>query len=297
MKSLARLLLKLLCRIYPIERGKFKILNEIYFKYLAPQQDTWVAAKLSYNITMRLNIAEFLQAHIFLFGSYELPTIKFIRSYLTTGDVCFDIGAQIGYLSLAMAVSGNKNVFVYSFEPEPKNLERFSENIRLNSLTNVNLISKAVSNNVDQLKLYMSRDHNAGTHSIIKDDPNVTEEFVVVDATTIDNIIHEQEIDRLDLVKIDVEGAELEVVEGATVTLKIFKPTLIIELSESIQQTRNYSTVTFKSKMSEFGYLPFTLTDAGKLRPVANSFVHQMDNVVFVHSDNMDRVSSLINHE
>lgn len=297
MKSLARLLLKLLCRIYPIERGKFKILIEIYFKYLVPQQDTWVDTKLSYNITMRLNITEFLQAHLYLFGSYELPTIKFIRSYLAKGGVCFDVGAQIGYLSLAMAVSGNKNVLVYSFEPEPKNLERFNDNIRLNSISNVNLISKAVSNNIDQLKLYMSRDHNAGTHSIIREDPNVTEDYVVVDATTIDTFVHEQEFHQLDLIKIDVEGAELEVVEGANETLKIFKPTLIIELSESIQKTRNYSTVTFKSKMSEVGYLPFTLTDAGKLRPVANSFVHQMDNVVFVHSDNMGHVSSLINHE
>jgi FkbM family methyltransferase len=196
-----------------------------------------------------------------------------------------------------MAVSGNNNVLVYSFEPEPKNLERFTDNIRLNSISNVNLISKAVSNKIEQLRLYMSRDHNAGTHSIIREDPNVTEDYVVVDATTIDTVINEQGIDRLDLVKIDVEGAELEVVEGANKALRVLKPTFIIELSESIQNTRNYSTVTFKSKMNEFGYVPFTITNAGKLKPVENSYVHQMDNVAFVHTDNLDRVKSLINRE
>jgi FkbM family methyltransferase len=294
LKAGARAILKLACRAYFRERGKFRILNEIYFRHLSPKRDQWITTKLSHGHKMELNISEFLQAHLYLFGSYELPTIRFIRRYLRPGNVVLDVGAQIGYLTIEMATAAAGQSHVYSFEPEPRNIERFNINIGLNALANVELIPKALSNEPSTIKLYLSADHNAGTHSTIPTDPNVTSDFVEVEATTIDHFIADHQLTSADLIKIDVEGAELEVVRGATASMRDLKPTFIIELSEGIQRSRSFSTVEFKELMQSFNYTAFTIADSGDLIQSAPNVSHAMDNVVFIHADRLTSVEHLI---
>ena len=281
----AQKILKLICRFFPQAHGKFRILNDVYFGRLAPKQDTWVVEKLRNNLQMNLNIAEFLQAHLFLFGSYELPTVKFLERTLKPDYVCFDVGAQIGYLSLVMANAAQRRTRVVAFEPEELNTQRFASNMALNNITNVELVKKAVSNTSGVLKLYLSNDNNAGTHSTIANDPNVGTAFEEVAAVALDEIVEQLKLGRLDMIKIDVEGAELEVIQGAKNVLSKFRPTCIIELSENIQKSRGFSTTQFKKLMSEYGYHSFVILDNGSLSPVETDTVHAMDNVVFVHRD------------
>lgn len=292
--SLPRTVLRAICRVVPQERGKFRILNELYFGGVAPKQVLWVTDTLRYNLRMRLNIAEFLQAHLYLFGSYELPTVRFIRSYLRTGDVAIDIGAQIGYLTLIMATSAGGATHVLSFEPEAVNIQRFQENILLNSISNVQLFPMAVSNFSGTLKLYLSTDHNSGTHSTIANDPNVGSAFEEVATTTIDAVVANNAIEAIRLIKIDVEGAELEVVQGAVQTMQSLHPTFIIELSEKIQVSRNFSTTKFKSMMASSGYDAYTISNSGKLVPSLPETTHMMDNLVFVHSKRANEIAHLI---
>ncbi len=293
LKKLTRSALKFACRRFPQERGKFRILNEIYFGKLAPKHDLWLVDELHLGLKMRLNISEFLQAHLYLFGSYELPTVRFIRRYLREGSVAMDVGAQIGYLTLVMATAANRNTRVISFEPEKVNLERFNENMSLNSVTNVELRRQAVTDSPGTIRLYLSTDHNSGTHSTIANDPNVGTDFEEVPATTIDEASKSIGLERLDLVKIDVEGAEYEVVQGAQGSIASFKPTFIIELSEGIQNSRGFSTIRFKQMMLDYGYQPYLISDKGLLVDTPIEQPHAMDNVVFVHND---RIRSVADH-
>lgn len=243
---------------------------------------------------MELDISEFLQAHLYLFGSYELPTVRFIRKLLSKGGTAVDVGAQIGYLTLVMAMSGEKSATVYSFEPEPENIRRFNRNIHLNTISNVTLIQKAVSNTNSPIKLYLSADHNAGTHSTIASDPNVSSQYIEIPAVTLDTVVSEHNITELSLVKIDVEGAELEVIQGAQNTIQELQPTFIIELSEVMQQSRGFSSPKFKQMMKEFNYSPFEILDNGQLLQISLEKTHAMDNIVFIHKNRLDTLHYLI---
>lgn len=276
-------LLQLATRVYPIERGKFKILNSIYFRFVAPSESTIVTTSLSYGILMNLDISEFLQAHLYLYGSYELPSVRFIRRVVKPGDVVVDVGAQIGYITLAMATLAPGKVTVYAFEPEPLNIQRLRSNIALNPGVDVRIVEKAVSDSNGAIRLYLSKDHNAGTHSTISGGTNVSGDYVEIPAVTLDTYVRDQNIAALRLIKIDVEGGEYEVIKGAHETLTSLRPIVLMELSDALQESRGFSTVEFKTLMKQFGYSAYTIADDGGLVPSSDEQRHAMDNVVFLH--------------
>lgn len=287
-------LLRSLTRLFPVERGKFRILTEIYFRYVAPARQTFVLTKLRYGIQMRLDITEFLQAHLYLFGSYELPTVRFIRSVLRSGDTTFDIGAQIGYLTLAMATAPVKSLRVVSFEPESHNIERLRQNVGLNPGVNVTIVEKAASNVNGMLRLYLSHDHNSGTHSTIQNGMNVSSEFVEIPSVTLDTYVSENNISDLRLIKIDVEGGELEVVKGAARVLRELRPIIVMEMSDALQAARGFSTPEFKKLLANDGYHSFTINDSGTLRPSDVNATHAMENVVFLHESKLVEMEKII---
>lgn len=287
-------LFHLATRLFPVERGKFRILSEVYFRYIAPKKQTFVFTKLSFGIRMRLDITEFLQAHLYLFGSYELPTVRFIRNVLKTGDTAFDVGAQIGYLTLAMSTASGGQIRVVSFEPESHNAERLRSNIALNPGVDVTIVEKAASNVEGVLRLYLSHDHNSGTHSTIPNGVNVSNEYIEIPSTTLDAYIAEHSISELKLVKIDVEGGELEVIRGAEKMLRNLRPIIIMELSDSLQAARGFTTVEFKNLMLTHQYQSYTIRDNGMLTPSPMDAQHAMDNVVFIHDSNKEELRSMI---
>lgn len=287
-------LLKTVTRLFPIERGKFRILNEIYFKLLSPQSQCFIVSTLRYGIKMRLDISEFLQAHLYLFGSYELPTVRFIRSIMRSGDVAIDVGAQIGYLTLAMATSSNGNVRVISFEPEATNIQRLKTNLSLNPGLDVAIVEKAASNVNGMLRLFLSHDHNSGTHSTIPNGVNVSSDFVEIPSVTLDTYVAQNGISSIRLIKIDVEGGELEVIQGAAGLLQKHRPILVMEMSDALQAARGFSTPEFKKLLADQNYSSFTISANGMLVTSSLNATHTMDNVVFIHSDHLDEMTPFI---
>lgn len=231
---------------------------------------------------MDLDIREFLQAHLYLFGSYELPTVRFIRRHVKPGMTVIDVGAQIGYLTLEMATAQGNDVNVLSFEPEPRNLDRLHHNLQLNGVKNVKVLDRAVSDIDGAIKLFMSKDNNAGTHSTISDAATVSTEYIEIPCTRLDTYITEHSITNIGLIKVDVEGAELEVVRGAEQLLRTHHPTLILEMCSPFQNARGFSVPQFKSMLHEWGYTPHTINDDGTLTPTPLDVDHDMDNIVFL---------------
>ncbi len=265
----------------------------LYFPYLAPTSSSLLVSTLRYGIKMRLDITEYLQAHLYVFGDYELPTIRFLRSVLRPSAVCLDVGAQMGYLTLAMATAADRSTIVHSFEPEGNNAKRFRENIQLNGLTNVTLHQTAVSTVDGALKLYLSNDRNAGTHSTVYIESNVSTEFVEIPSVRLDTFANSQNLSSIDMIKIDVEGAEIDVINGAIGVLAHHKPIVITELSDHLQQARGQTCTEFKELMQKYGYTPYSINDNGTLRSCPMQAPHVNDNIVFVHTDSPLRPSNL----
>lgn len=282
MRSLLASLLRLVLHLYPFERGKFRILSNIFLPLLAPKPGLSSVTKLRYGLRMKIDPSEFLQAHLYLFGSYELPTIRHIRSYLTPGAVCADVGAQMGYLSLAMATSAGRTTVVHSFEPEDANAARFRENMALNDIQNVHLHREAISNVEGMLQLFLSKTDNAGTHSTLYNERTVTEKSIQIPATTLDAFARHHALQRLDLVKVDVEGAEFEVIQGADYVLRTFRPRVILELCDRLQVERGLSSRQIKEYMIERNYSVYTIADDGTPVPSGLDDPHINDNVLFI---------------
>jgi FkbM family methyltransferase len=137
---------------------------------------------------------------------YEQETLSFIEAAVKPGGVFVDVGANIGGYTVRLA----KKSRVYAFEPHPLNYSLLRSNLKLNNLNEASAYNCAVSDTVGDAELYTSKFH--GCHSIV----NRQEEHVTVAVTTLDKIL--SDVKKVDVLKIDVEGAEPHVFRGAIKT-------------------------------------------------------------------------------
>jgi FkbM family methyltransferase len=265
-RTLLRQTARQILQFYPIEYGKYSILQRLYFPFLAPAQRHMEAVKMRAGFTMQLTPTELLQAHLYLFSTYELPTTRFIARYLKNNDVVLDIGANIGYISMFCANAIGKGGKIYAFEPERNNYAALQQHIALNSFTNIYPQRLAATSIPTTLRLYLASD-NYGAHSTIFNPDVLTQEYEEVQGITLDNFVQEQNIADIALVKIDVEGAEHEVLQGMKTILSKHRPVLVIELNETLQQQRGLSSDAIKQQLlNENNYTIFSTDERGFLR-------------------------------
>jgi FkbM family methyltransferase len=129
-------------------------------------------------------------------------------------NTLLDVGADAGLYSILAA---RKNAQTYSFEPNPINLQYLQDNICLNNLKNITIISKAVSNQPGVFQLHYSKQETASSSGIWQ---NGREECVSIESITLDSAASVCGWKNIKILKIDTEGNDLKVLEGATETLK-----------------------------------------------------------------------------
>lgn len=130
-----------------------------------------------------------------------------------SGWTVLDVGAHIGYYTLKSSKMVGEGGRVVSVEPYRDNHELLLKNLELNSCTNVQAIKKAVTNYNGSTRLYFGTD--SGHNTLLGDSVFATDSFEDVDAVTLDSLLKELGIESIDLAKIDVEGNEMSLLEGA----------------------------------------------------------------------------------
>jgi len=128
-----------------------------------------------------------------------------------------DVGSHIGKYTIKMANQLGNNGRVISIEPEISNFEILRANVELNHLSNVTLLNAACWNKNENLKLYLSHSMNTGEHSVKT--PPISRDFVEVSGLRLDDVLKDLQMEHIDFIKIDAEGADGEVLEGAEETL------------------------------------------------------------------------------
>jgi len=162
-------------------------------------------------------------------GIYEAGTLYILRNILNPQDIFFDVGANIGLMSItASTVVGNKG-HVYSFEPLKDICDIIQINIKINEIQNISVYNKALGSKKDRKPIF-EHGEIRGSASLIKTEYNDREHIIEID--TVDNFISENKIEKVKAIKIDVEGWELEVLKGSNNLLSsIDAPIIIIEYS------------------------------------------------------------------
>ena len=170
---------------------------------------------------------------------YEKGTTDLFRELLKPGMVVVDVGANVGYFSLLAAELVGSSGKVYAFEPEPGNHGVLQKNIEINSLSNIQVEEMAVSDNSGVADFFLS-ELDSGSHSLFGDAARGIRESVQVTTTTLDAFLEAEGWPNIDLVKIDVEGAEDLVFDGARNLLATEKPALLFECSSNFEYIKRH---------------------------------------------------------
>lgn len=159
-----------------------------------------------------------------LHGIYEEFETELIKREIKKGDVVFDIGANIGYYTLIFAKLVGENGKVFAFEPDPTNFSLLKKNVEINGYKNIILIQKAVSDKSRKLRLYLCED-NKGDHRIY--DSGDGRKSVEIESIKLDEYFKDSK-QKINFIKMDIQGAEWRAVSGMTNLLQQNKSLKII---------------------------------------------------------------------
>lgn len=231
--------------IYNLYYNLFSFYKQIYFFY--PKGNFYIGKVFSFfgkSFTFKLKSKS---AIVFV---YECFILKLYDSHLNieAGDYVLDCGSNCGIFSIYASNKVGEAGKIYSIEPGQENFKFLLENITLNKVNNVVAINNALYNSITKLNFFISReDFNS---SLIFNDKQNHYTSEIVNAVTLDSILFDYDIKRVDFIKIDVEGAELECLEGAKKSLSLSSKIIVADLKSS---DKNFKRIL--SILDEHGYL------------------------------------------
>jgi len=185
---------------------------------------------------------------------YEYVTGEYEKYYeLKKGDIVVDAGANIGTFTVKAAKIVGDEGKVIAIEPEAKNLQFLRRNIEANELRNVVIVPKGVWGGKGKLRLNLS--WNQTGHSFYRDECYGTKDnndFEEVEIDAIDNILRELGIKKVDFIKMDIEGAEIEAIKGMNETLRDNDIKLAIEVRHIVDGMSTDKVIALQLKEKGF---------------------------------------------
>jgi FkbM family methyltransferase len=168
---------------------------------------------------------------VFLYGSFEISETRLIQSLLRPGMTFVDVGANIGYYTVVAARLVGPTGKVHSFEPHARIRAQLQENVSLNDYSNVVVHGEAMAETSGGVAFFVSAvDQNQGLSSILPGSGR--QQAQPVPSITLDDFMATHPT-RVDLLKMDIEGAEVNVIRGGSRTLAApDAPTIIFEAAE-----------------------------------------------------------------
>jgi FkbM family methyltransferase len=210
-------------------------------------------------------------------GFTDIPRRK-LYSLISPGATVVDIGANIGEVTLNAARLVGEAGHVYSFEPSRVNFGQLSANRDLNTFSNITLVNKGLGKEAGRLEMFIPDAGNRGMTRVVssehKDEPT---EYVEI--TTLDLFAEENGLDRIDLIKIDVEGFEMNVLAGAEKTLRDLRPKLFLEVIDRLLKGQGSSRQSVIDLLSSLDYDLFHAASGEAIDPVHGINDEQFDMV------------------
>lgn len=191
-----------------------------------------------------IDTTEWMGWNVYMYGAYADHLLQLFELYIQKDSIVLDIGANQGLTSIPLSRMVGKDGHVYSFEINEIALNKLRSNILLNNISNISVISKAISNKTSKGTLYsplfgtgslsgVGANNLSGLSSLAKPKEEYMEgvEFVEhqVEITTIDEFVKQEKIKRIDFIKIDIEGFDGRAIQGGVRSIETFKPIILFE--------------------------------------------------------------------
>ncbi len=195
-----------------------------------------------------VNPAPHSYQNVYFLGEYEPDVTDIISKIVVKGDVCLDIGANIGWYTTLMQKLVGENGKVYAFEPVPVSFSMLERNTKLNSLSaNISINNIALGETEEETEIYLFENLPDGHASLAKCGGEKYKTFKI-QMVTLDSFIEKNEIGEINFIKADIEGAELTMLKGAKKIFEQSRPPML-EIEMALATT------------CKFGYLPNDLIE------------------------------------
>ena len=220
-----------------------------------------VTAVTKWGGRFRCDPRDIIQNSLIYFGIWE-PTIT---RYLTTlelgGHAVLDVGASIGYHSILCAKLVGPTGRVFAVEPMPRILDLLRENIQLNNLRNVVIIDRCVTTTPGPCAMYYGPDYNLGKSSLLR--ARAGNEKVTVEGVSFPDLLTPDQFKQIRLVKIDVEGGEIPILEMIIKNYAGFDPevSFLVELSAPEPEQADTLQQIFQSFLA-LGYFIYRINNS-----------------------------------
>lgn len=239
-----------LVRIYtfhsPIEKGKYR-LSEIALK-LNGDVEKQTAIKTKDGRKLVFPVGNLSYRFVYFIGEYEPAITNIMRKLIKSGDVCLDIGANVGWFTTLFQKLVGAGGAVHAFEPIPSTFELLSKNAGANKVSeNIWLNNLALGDEEKEIELHIFNGLPDGHASISTFEFEEYETFPCR-MITLNSYLEENQIENVNFVKADIEGAELMMLKGAS---KLFEQKIppVFEIEMALATTKG------------FGYLPNDLIE------------------------------------
>jgi FkbM family methyltransferase len=234
--------------------------------------------------SFRCFLKEHMGSQIFFRGSYSGDHLAIMEGLLDASGVFVDAGANQGEFSIAAAkvVSLGK---VIAFEPVTEYRERLLENVRINALDNVEVVPVALGEEEGSLPIYDQEDafidgtRNEGLPTLFPSQSRSRAlEFVPI--RRLDDVLQELGVAKVDVIKLDIEGAEWMALRGAVKTLAQSRPTLILEIARETCRAAGHEPEALAEWLESRAYRLERIGEGGKTSPIAPGALGDFQNIV-----------------
>jgi FkbM family methyltransferase len=211
----------------PYFRGRDRLISMIAESFVAKP------TSLPEGIVMLLDASEWLQLEIVARGAPEPATLDLIRRLVRAGDTVIDVGAHVGYHALVAAQAATSTGRVYAIDAQPYNVDRIARNAAINGFSHLTAVSAAIGRDAGFVRLPLQMERDRARLSLHERGPGDLGVDIEVPLRRLDEFLSSNGIASAKLVKIDVEGYELEVLLGLDDKLRSCQNLVVEVLQES----------------------------------------------------------------
>jgi FkbM family methyltransferase len=252
MSNIIEQILKAYCRLFPFDPGKLRLVD-LLWPICVSCDSTQRIAQLNCGYQMLCDLDKLLQRQYYFFGTYftSRQSLADWGHYAKMATTILDVGANAGIFSLE-ATAINQFAKITAFEPTPQIAEHLLQTCALNSIQNIKVVQQAVGSSTRSIFLNFCGEENEGMN-FTTTDPRATN-TIAVNQVTLDLYCQKQGIEHIDLLKMDVQGNELDVLIGAQKLLETYSIQTIFFEVNPIKADNNQITCPAATMLRKFGY-------------------------------------------
>ena len=264
---------------------EFRMRQFIWTYFHNASRETLFRMNWHKGLTIQIHLGNDLSRPVFIGGCIDPNEFAFLESVLKDGMVFVDAGANEGLYSLFASRCVGPSGRVFSFEPSQREFYRLGCNIQLNGLDNVHAVQAGLAEVPGEIRLNVADSSHAGQNTLgkfIYQVPLLRTERV--SAQTLDGFAAESGLTRLDILKLDVEGAERRVLEGSRKVLSELRPMILFEASDSALKKQGSSLPDVLDFLRSQNYR-FYAFDEHTGAPIAANGAALSDNIIAIPAE------------